>query len=710
MTGTELDVISLFRDEKYCCLDYSDVSALSAGDKEIIVEQMCCLLEIFLQAIRHCHTVPAENLRLRKEFHEWAEGELTKATSCDMGTLDTLLEQAVSSAEAYYSLGSYEVQLIMAKATALAISLDNNFLSPKAKAHLPRSQNDLWQRKPPSDQWSTVFSNFLAECADFFGEMQPSVGTLAAASWSQWVEGCLMEDMLSGMLRDSIEGEEQRPIVNFSPVEDFPYHVRTLTGAPLAYCVPIFKQSREKEIPYSVWMSYVPAMTTVINLGNDLFSYPKEVLDGEKVNYVSLVTRIKRASGYPSRFVEGNLWTFRDTICDLFQRVLNSCEALDNAFKPSYLNIVSLSFISYSSSSSRIAKMSSELKTLKASCHCRNVQFAVNIPQNALPLKVHLCHCNVCRQTHGSPCSFHAPLPSGVQPEFISPSSPAALTGYAHANSKSTRFFCSNCGCHIGDRDHDHNDWYLSVSIFDEGQQDGTWLIDSHANTDATIDGGLSALLPRIDDNEIPIWNPPTSTKDSQSATEKSDELLAQCHCGGVSFTISRPKAEFAADPKSRGWLHPSDRSKWLASVDVCDSCRLVNGTHVILWMFVPCSHITPTPPADLMMGTSKTYRSSDDVLRSFCGTCGATVFYTCADRPDIVDVASGILRAPEGAMAKNWAVWRTARLGFVEDGIKYDAAFARGLEAGLKKWGELQDGHVTDFVVGAETKYTTSP
>ncbi|KAG2417064.1 hypothetical protein HFD88_008281 [Aspergillus terreus] len=153
MTGSKLDVISLFRDEKYSCLDYSDVSALSVDDKEVIVEQMCNLLEIFLQAIGHCHTFPAKNLRLRKEFHEWAERELAKATSCDMDTLDALLEQAVSSAEGYYPLGSYEVQLIMAKATALAISLDNNFLSPKAKAQLPRSQNNFWRRRPPCDRW-----------------------------------------------------------------------------------------------------------------------------------------------------------------------------------------------------------------------------------------------------------------------------------------------------------------------------------------------------------------------------------------------------------------------------------------------------------------------------------------------------------------------------------------------------------------------------
>ncbi|THC89189.1 hypothetical protein EYZ11_011360 [Aspergillus tanneri] len=39
----------------------------------------------------------------------------------------------------------------MAKATALAISLDSNFLSPEAKEKLPHSQNRFWQGLEPED-------------------------------------------------------------------------------------------------------------------------------------------------------------------------------------------------------------------------------------------------------------------------------------------------------------------------------------------------------------------------------------------------------------------------------------------------------------------------------------------------------------------------------------------------------------------------------
>ncbi|KAL4898348.1 Mss4-like protein [Aspergillus ambiguus] len=348
--------------------------------------------------------------------------------------------------------------------------------------------------------------------------------------------------------------------------------------------------------------------------------------------------------------------------------------------------------------------MSSEVQVLKASCHCRKVIFSINVPTNALPLKVHLCHCSVCRQTHGAPCSFHAPMPSGSHPEFISPSRFENLTGYAHENSKSTRFFCNNCGCHIGDRDHDHGNWYIAVSILGENQYERLWTIRSHAYTARTGDGGLSTIIAQISGREVPTWNPQDTAESYPAKSPWDDELIGQCHCGGVSFKISRPMEEFVADPENQGWLHPSDHSKWLALVDVCDDCRLVTGTHVIAWMFVPRSHITPTPPADLRIGTMKTYVSSEGVLRGFCGTCGATVFYTCAERPHVVDIATGILRATEGVMAEDWALWRTARLGYLDDGLAYDPAFTRGLEAGLREWGMRKIGKVMDFAVGSET------
>ncbi len=75
-----------------------------------------------------------------------------------------------------------------------------------------------------------------------------------------------------------------------------------------------------------------------------------------------------------------------------------------------------------------------EMRTLTAQCYCKSVHFTVTVPASSLPLPVHLCHCPTCRYTHGTPCIFHASLPRGIQPEFVSPSSLASATGYTHPN------------------------------------------------------------------------------------------------------------------------------------------------------------------------------------------------------------------------------------------------------------------------------------
>ncbi|KAL4863936.1 hypothetical protein BDV12DRAFT_176857 [Aspergillus spectabilis] len=351
----------------------------------------------------------------------------------------------------------------------------------------------------------------------------------------------------------------------------------------------------------------------------------------------------------------------------------------------------------------------SETKTLTARCHCGSTHFTLTLPTSALPLKVHLCHCTICRTVHGAPAAFHAPLPSGVQPEFISPSEWDKLTPYTHTNANSYRYFCSTCGCHIGDRSLDMKTWTISVSIFDENANDGIWVFNDHIYTSSTGDGGLAALLPKIDGREIKAWDTEAGNKPAMIAEEpsrdiKDDTLVAQCHCGGVSFNISRPRKVYLDSPSSKGWVHPSDSTKWLATFDTCSDCRLVTGAHVIAWLFVPIDHISPALPDDLLIGTAKSYRSSKRVHRTFCGTCGATVFFSEDTRPGIVDVATGILHARDGFMLRDWAIWRTERLGYHNDGLKYDKVFTQSLAEQLHEWGKQTHGEARDFVVGTET------
>jgi len=364
-----------------------------------------------------------------------------------------------------------------------------------------------------------------------------------------------------------------------------------------------------------------------------------------------------------------------------------------------------------------------ETKTLTAQCYCKAVHFTVTLPTASLPLKVHLCGCSICRYTHGTLSVFHATLPSGVEPQFVAPSSAASLTGYQHAASRSERFFCTTCGCHIGDASIDEDtrgEWNVASSVFDD-HGEANFRITSHCLS-ACLPGGADAggfeqLLTHMGDRELKVWNPPADDPEwnmevVQPAREVdaagNERLRAECHCGGVSFTIPRPTAPAVVDDEYfRGWVSPFDKNKWTANLDVCDDCRLVDGTHVVPWTFVPRALLDPPmPPALAPYGTMKAFTSSPGVVRGFCGTCGATVVYSYDDRaPDearaVVDIAVGVLRAPDGVLAEDWLTWRTGRLSWAESGRRYDAVFAKSLEEGFAKWGERRHGKAVDFKLG---------
>ena len=350
-------------------------------------------------------------------------------------------------------------------------------------------------------------------------------------------------------------------------------------------------------------------------------------------------------------------------------------------------------------------------KTLTAQCYCKSIHFTLTLPTSSLPLKTHLCHCSVCRHVHGMLCCFHAPLPSGIHPDFVSPSSKDNLTAYPTRNA--LRYFCSTCGCHIGDSDNEGKDeWVISSSIFEPSGDSGdrVWDFGSHiyADENSTRDGGLAVWLPEIGGKTMKHINldppgeptpqappPPEPVK----GRDGEDRLLAQCHCGGISFTISRP------DPSKLALHEPlqkipsaRDPAKYRASIDFCDECRLQTGTHITAWTFVAASATSPRIPPSLQIGTAKTYQSSPGVLRAFCSVCGASVFYTTAgktfeDGELQLDVMVGVLRAPEGVRAEKWLDWNLGSGSYEKDGENFDKVFADAVREGMRRWGLEKNG-----------------
>ncbi|KOS19730.1 hypothetical protein ESCO_000348 [Escovopsis weberi] len=341
-----------------------------------------------------------------------------------------------------------------------------------------------------------------------------------------------------------------------------------------------------------------------------------------------------------------------------------------------------------------------DTKTLELKCYCGSVHMTFDVPRADFPLFSYTCQCSSCRFTTGAPCIFHTQLTPGIQPKFVAPSSQSNLKTYLPEGNRYSYESCTTCGCHVTCLSIDRTQWIPSISILSETGP-GVFQIKIRGFSRSVKDLGIAPYLARMGGRDIPEYNMPPGHPQSrlveaspEVGEDGTDRLRVQCHCAGVSFTVKRPPREVLDDMFLSAWVCPEDQSRWLAAFDLCDDCRLQTGTHVNGWMFVPPSSCEPAVPPDLKMGTIKTYASSPGVLRGFCGDCGATVFLARADRRlsderAIISISTGLIRAPEGFMARDWLGWRS-KVAFLNDGKRFDREFAESLEEGFKAYNPL--------------------
>jgi hypothetical protein len=247
--------------------------------------------------------------------------------------------------------------------------------------------------------------------------------------------------------------------------------------------------------------------------------------------------------------------------------------------------------------------------------------------------------------------------------------------------------------------------------------------IKAHIWIEDSRDGGASEFVPKLDgkplkrfltepgqSEEIPLgWKAPDAHLKQPGEAEK---LYAHCHCKGVEFWISRASersknaespfpdllipyhSHSSANPHNKPWWLPRE-DRFLAGTCSCNSCRRSSGFEITCWTFVPASDIKLKDGRAFQRnpywGTMKTYRSSPNVTRTFCGNCGCTIFWDGDERPTIVDVAVGLLDADSGARAEEWLAWRTERVSFTEDAV--NGQLITSLEEGLKEWKEKNQG-----------------
>ncbi len=354
-----------------------------------------------------------------------------------------------------------------------------------------------------------------------------------------------------------------------------------------------------------------------------------------------------------------------------------------------------------------------------STCACRNFTLTVDFPNSILPINRALCLCNRCRRVSGSCGSSSLLLPPSIPP--IDPSN-YETTSYKSSDGV-TRYFCSTCGAHLFIHVAKFGSWALCTALWNKTEGIVNWT--GCKWVEDTLDGGISVWFNNIKRpdgtrEELKRWvhydlrdaklvpeDALITLPAKKEAAIKNDKLKAQCLCGGVKFYVTRPNeasknvespfpdlmfpfhSHSSDNPKNETWWLRDNDTKYLAGTCACTSCRLSSGNEIQPWAFIPKSNVLQEDgtPLDFNMGTLKKYDSSKGVMREFCGVCGATIFWHCDFRPELIDVSIGVFDPEEGARVEGWLDWWTERVSFEE--LAVSKSLIASLEDGLRKWGK---------------------
>lgn len=237
----------------------------------------------------------------------------------------------------------------------------------------------------------------------------------------------------------------------------------------------------------------------------------------------------------------------------------------------------------------------------------------------------------------------------------------------------------------------------------------------NHIFVEETIDGGATVWMKHnVDGSELKRFKlddkrngPKQLSSDWPLAAQltgyearKEDSVPLRCKCEGVNLILHRGDYANVKEKDLPYNIDPTTH-KLLASLCPCNSCRLQAGVDVMNWTFAEMRNISfakndasfpDSAPGlkkrvddnDPAIGTLTYYPSSSGVERYFCSRCSACIFYATDTRPQIIDIAVGVLRAIDGARAEGFLSWPYgSRPEFIEDG---NGGWREGLYARVLK------------------------
>jgi hypothetical protein len=268
--------------------------------------------------------------------------------------------------------------------------------------------------------------------------------------------------------------------------------------------------------------------------------------------------------------------------------------------------------------------------------------------------------------------------------------------------------FCERCSCQVFLHHKSADEYLVASGVL---QHNGPIIkVLGHRFIGETSDGGLAKFMSKVSFRDIIILNEETGEEQVRTtnadsipvhprALQREDKLLVERHCGDVRFFVTspNPQSEKLSSPwpdvlvpyhstssknaEDIKWWLRQDNTKYLTGLCTCRSCRLSAGFPIQARAFIPRLNIISDDAGPFAMnsGYLRRFESSSNVYRESCKSCGATVFWHSEERPDLINVSVGLLRAQSGARAETWLEWDRSRVSFVEEAV--DQELARALE-----------------------------
>ncbi|KAK5988004.1 hypothetical protein PT974_12140 [Cladobotryum mycophilum] len=331
------DFTALLSQKQFDIFSFTDVTHLGTEEKIAVAKALDIVLLEFLRSINYQHPQRLPDRELRDQLWAWADANVKSIPGCKLSVIETILEVSASLTEWYYPLAELDTRLHVAKLTTAVLSGDDGQTGNSGRS-LNYFLYDILRGQKVQGQWQNMFADVVKDMVEHYGAMDPRIGAFAASDVVLWVEAQPTENHFAATLPPHYSLIPAGKKTNGCCPDGFASIFREWTGASSGWIAPIFKPSRDTEVPYEYWITSLANLKVFLNLGNDLFSVPKEILQNDAYNYMGLATISKRQANTPSRFtcadathsVQG--WTFRDTLCETMESIRDATLALDRAF------------------------------------------------------------------------------------------------------------------------------------------------------------------------------------------------------------------------------------------------------------------------------------------------------------------------------------------------------------------------------------------